>query len=447
MHTRGWPFGWKRLLHVAFVGLVLTLAACSSGTAKTPSPTAKPTVALRPTSSATNVQTCPSISGLDTIACQTPYSMRVAYGMESLIEQGMTGKGETVVDIVSYGSPGLQQDVNVFDQQFKLPPITIQVQAPLGTVLFDPENTDMLGWAEETTLDVEIIHAMAPDAGIVVLTSPVDETEGVIGLPQFLSPEQYAVSHKLGQIFSQSYVASETTLANQQGRQLVQKYTAFYQQITTQDGWTVVSGTGDHGATDVNNLAGTTFSPVPIVNFPADDPWVTAVGGTSLFSALTNVSEAAWNGSGGGFSKFFSEPDYQKTLPAILQSQLNGRRGIPDIAANADPGTAMAIYFDGQWLQEGGTSAATPTWAGIIAVADQMAGHALGFVNPGLYKVAASPKAAQDFRDITSGNNTFSQAGLTVKGYQATVGWDPVTGFGTPIGSQLLPDLIAALNS
>jgi subtilase family serine protease len=107
----------------------------------------------------------------------------------------------------------------------------------------------------------------------------------------------------------------------------------------------------------------------------------------------------------------------------------------------------MAIYFDGQWLQEGGTSAATPTWAGIIAVADQMAGHALGFVNPGLYKVAASPKAAQDFRDITSGNNTFSQAGLTVKGYQATVGWDPVTGFGTPIGSQLLPDLIAALNS
>src|SRR5712692_10170482 len=100
--------------------------------------------------------------------------------------------------------------MDVFDRQFALPPITVKVVAPLGTVPFNPKNNDMVGWALETELDVQIIHAIAPDAGIVVMTSPVDETEGTIGLPQFLKLEQYAVSHHLGQVFSQSYVASET---------------------------------------------------------------------------------------------------------------------------------------------------------------------------------------------------------------------------------------------
>lgn len=373
--------------------------------------------------------------------------MRVAYGMESLIERGLTGKGQTVVDIVSFGSPTLQQDVDVFDRQFGLPPITIQVLAPIGTTKFDPANNDMLGWAEETTLDVEIIHAMAPEANIVVLTSPVDETEGTIGLPQFLQLEQYAVDKHLGQIFSQSYVASETTLADKSGRQLVATYTDFYKRITTQQGWTILSGSGDHGATDYNNLAATTFSPTPIVNFPADVPWVTAVGGTTLLRSPGGVQETAWRGSGGGFSKFFSEPDYQRELPQGVQTQLDGQRGLPDVAANADPRSSMAIYFDGQWMQVGGTSAATPTWAGIIAVANQMAGRPLGFINAALYKIAASDKAAEDFRDVTGGNNSFSEGNVNVQGYTAGPGWDAVTGYGAPIGDKLLPDLISAAGS
>ena len=107
----------------------------------------------------------------------------------------------------------------------------------------------------------------------------------------------------------------------------------------------------------------------------------------------------------------------------------------------------MAVYIGGQWQQVGGTSAATPTWAGIIAVANQMAGHPLGFINPALYKVATSGKAASDFRDITSGDNTFSQGQVSVRGYSAITGWDPVTGWGAPIGEKLLPDLIAAQKS
>ena len=121
------------------------------------------------------------------------------------------------------------------------------------------------------------------------------------------------------------------------------------------------------------------------------------------------------------------------------------QRGIPDIAANADPLSAMAIYYDGEWQQVGGTSAATPTWAAIIAVANQMAGHPLGFINPALYQIATSSKFASDFRDITSGDNSFSEDKVNVRGYSAREGWDPLTGWGAPIGSRLLPDLIAAI--
>lgn len=449
MQSKSFAPGLKkqRPAHVALAVLILFLAACGGpgGNANT-NATATPTTsraAVSPTSSTVSV--CPAqLRAMP--SCSTPDSMRVAYGMQSLIARGMTGKGQTVVDIVSFGSPTLQQDMDVFSKQFGLPPITLQISAPIGSVKFDPKNSDMLGWAEETTLDVEIIHAMAPDAGIVVLTSPVDETEGTIGLPEFLKLEQYAVDHKLGQIFSQSYVASETTLADQKGRQLVADYTNFYKQIG-QQGWTVVSGSGDHGATDYSDLAATKFSATPIVNFPADVPWVTAVGGTTLLHMSSGTHETAWDGSGGGFSKFFSEPDFQKGLPSTIETSLKGQRGIPDVAANANPVTAMAIYFHGQWQQVGGTSAATPTWAAIIAVANQMAGHPLGFINPGLYKIATSDKAAQDFRDITSGDNSFAESGVSVQGYTAVAGWDPVTGCGSPVADKLLPDLITALGS
>ena len=438
----------RRIAHFLLALLLLLLAGCAGvGNAgvnggKTPTSARVPAAASSPTGTAS---TCPArLKQMP--GCQTPYSMRAAYGISALIQQGMTGQGQTVVDIVSFGSPTLQQDVNAFDQQFGLPPITIRILSPIGTAKFDPNNSDMVGWAEETTLDVEIIHALAPGANIVVLTSPVDETEGTIGLPQFLQLEQYAVKNNLGQVFSQSYVASEATLADKAGRQLVATYDAFYKQATTQQGWTIVNGSGDHGATDYSNVAATTFSTTPIVNFPADDPWVTAVGGTTLLGSSSSALETAWNGSGGGFSKFFAEPDYQKQLPQSVQSRLKGQRGLPDVAANADPATAMAIYFEGEWQQIGGTSAATPTWAAIIAIADQMAGHPLGFINPALYKIATSGRAAQDFRDITSGNNSFVQGSVNVQGYEAGPGWDAVTGIGAPIASELLPDLIVAAN-
>lgn len=362
------------------------------------------------------------------------------------MQRGYTGKGQTIVDIVSFGSPTLQQDMDTFDSQFGLPPITIQVLSPIGTVPFDPANKDMQGWAGETELDVQIIHAIAPGASIVVLTSPVSETEGTIGLPQFLQLEQYALSHHLGTIFSQSWGASEVTLKDSAGQKELQQWDAFYKQATTQQGITFFGSSGDNGATDYTDLQATKLSTTPTTSFPTDEPWVTSTGGTALQRqpGTSTFTESAWNGSGGGFSAFYSEPSFQQTLPSSVQQELKNRRGVPDVAADADPNTGLAVYIGG-WTLAGGTSAAAPLWSAITAIANQMAGHPLGFLNPALYKLAASSTYSRDFRDITNGNNSTPVNGKLVQGYNAAPGWDPITGLGSPNAQNLIPDLIAAM--
>jgi subtilase family serine protease len=433
----------------AILVTLLLLAACAPLSSSNTDGKVKPALTTVPVQSPTStaIAACPAEIGPD--GCRTPYDLRVAYGVQSLIERGFTGKGQTIVDIVSYGSPTLQQDMDIFDRQFGLPPITIKVLSPIGTVPFNPAGKDMLGWAEETTLDVQIIHAIAPDAGIVVLTSPKDETEGTIGLPEFRQLEQYAVTNHLGNIISQSFGASEVTLKKDQdplGPQEIQKWDTFFKQATTQQGITFFASSGDNGATDYSDLQATKLSPTPTTSFPTDDPWVTSVGGTTLNRDGTAFQETAWSGSGGGFSSFFSVPSYQKTLPASVQKLLNQRRGVPDVAGDADPNTGLAFYSVGEWNLAGGTSASAPLWAAFMAIANQMAGHPLGFINPALYKLAASGTYAQDLHDIVVGNNTINRHDVQVQGYPAVQGWDPITGLGTPNGEKLLPDLIASIN-
>lgn len=439
-------------LYIPIVLILLLLAACGP-TAPSLSPSNNNPTPLTPTATSTSesstadpaIDACPTPLS-QSATCYTPHSLRVAYGIDSLFQQGFSGKGQTVVVIDSFGSPTLQQDVDVFDQQFGLPPISIQVIAPLNEPTYDPRN-DRPGWAGETTLDVEMIHAIAPGAGIVVLTSPVAETEGTIGLPEFLQLEEYAVNHHLGNIISQSWGASEVTLKDSPGQQEIKQWDAFFHQATTQEGITFFTGSGDNGATDYADLAGKTLSPTPTTSFPSDDPWVTSVGGTSLRQNGTSIMETAWDSSGGGFSSFFPTPSYQQKLPFTVQTLLANRRGVPDVAGDADPATAMAIYANGVWDQIGGTSASAPFWAALMAIANQMAGHPLGFINSALYTLAMSNKYGQDFRDITVGNNSVNDGHVNVVGYDAAPGWDPITGWGSPIANKLLPDLIATLKS
>jgi subtilase family serine protease len=173
---------------------------------------------------------------------------------------------------------------------------------------------------------------------------------------------------------------------------------------------------------------------------------VLAAGGTSLTANPVTgayTSETAWNtadgASGGGFSHLFSRPAYQDGVPGI-----SATRGVPDVAADASSGRGMAFAFsepgDGyELIGLAGTSAAAPFWAGLIALADQEAGHPLGFVNSAIYRIARGPLYHQAFHDITTGNNTVVLNGATITGYPAGPGWDPVTGWGTPDAQVLIP--------
>jgi len=419
------------LAALSFLLLSICLTSCA-GSATTPTKSASGTV--------TNV--CPDKLSKDHY-CYTPQGLRAAYGMQDLIQHGSTGKGQTIVDIVSYGSPTLQKDMDTFDKQFDLPSLTPQVVTPLGAVPpFDAKNRSMSAWAQETERDVQIMHAFAPDAKIIILASPLAEPEGTASLSAFLKMEQYAVSQHLGQIFSQSFSFSEAALQDSTGQQVLKNFDDFYQQSTTQ-GITFLAASGNDGVTSIASATSTKLATTPTTNFPASDPWVTAVGGTNLVREAQGNRETAWSRSGGGISKFFDEPSFQKNLPSSVQTQLSGHRGLPDIAANANAHTGMAYYYNGGWRMAGGTNAATPLWAGIIAVANQMAGHALGFINPALYTIANSKNYDQDFHAITSGNNSITLKTGRVKGYSASSGWNAVTGLGTPNAAKLLPDLMS----
>jgi subtilase family serine protease len=377
--------------------------------------------------------------------------MRNAYDLTPVLNAGYDGTGETIVIIDSFGSPTALADLKQFDADYGLPdPPSFEVLSPLGTVPFDPNNNDQAGWAAETSLDVQWAHAMAPAAGIVLMTSPVSETQGVQGMPEFLKLEEYALDHHLGTIISQSWGTTENTLFTHDGRKVLADFENFYQRAAS-EGVTVLASAGDSGTAnpDVNGK----IYPFPTVGYPASSPWVTAVGGTSLYADTNGnyQSETAWNdgpgsATGGGISQYFNEPPYQRLLPPADQRLLNGHRAIPDIAYNADPNTSVPVYLGftpGQagYSLFGGTSEGSPQWAGLIADANEFAGHPLGFLNPKLYQLGSDKaKAAEVFHDITTGNN----AQGSIPGYSAVPGWDAVSGWGSPIVEPLFHELAQA---
>jgi len=408
---------------------------------------------------------CKAKFGID---CYGPQQMQKIYTITPLLTAGYTGKGQTIVIIDSYGSPTITQDLKTFDAGFGIPdPPSFKILAPLGVHTFNDSVADDDSWALETTLDVEWAHAIAPAANIVLLTSPVDETQGIQGLPEFLQLEQYALNNHLGNIISQSWGTAENTLfytattptkgpmhSNAVARinanmPIFDEFNTFYQQAAAQH-VTVFATSGDYGtANDV--VTQDNVFPYPTVLFPGSSPYVTTVGGTQL---QTNTDgsyrgEVAWDvapyvATGGGISQHYAEPSYQSaTLPTAMQQQLHGYRGVPDIAYNASAGSSVLMYmsFRGAgtkgYYNVGGTSEGAPQWAGITAIADQYAHRSLGFLNPALYSLAHSPAYAQDFHDITQGYNGL----YGVPGYNAGTGWDLLTGWGSPNVTNLVHDL------
>ena len=368
----------------------------------------------------------------------TPAQIRAAYFIGPLLRAGINGRGRSIVIVDSFGSPTIRHDLAVFDRQFGLPaPPALMIIHPAGPIpAFKPTST-RTGWAEETTLDVEWTHVMAPRARIVLAETPVSENEGRSGLPQIVTAEKYVIKHRLGGVISQSFGATEETFPKDRVRGL---RGAYLEAAEPAHNVTVVSASGDAGATDYHNDM-TTFYTRPVTSWPASDPLVTAVGGTDLrldSRGDRTAPDQVWNdpgypsASGGGKSIFFGRPSYQNADASAVGS----RRGVPDISLSASCRHPVDIYqtFSGKgWQIICGTSEATPLFAGVIALADQVAGHSLGPINADLYKMAATP--ASGIVDITRGNNTvsFRQNGKnnTVHGWAAGRGYDLSSGLGT----------------
>ena len=377
----------------------------------------------------------------------------------------MTGRGATIVIVDSYGSPTIRHDLAVFDRAYGLPaPPRFQIIQPEGRVPgYDPASSNMVGWAGETTLDVEWAHAIAPDAKLLLVETPVSETEGVHGFPQIIAAEEYVLKHHLGDVISQSFSATEETFPT---RAALQALRGAYL-LADRDHVTVLAASGDSGAADLG-LDETTYYTFRVTSWPDSDPLVTGVGGTQLhFTARgTAAAPTVWNdtynraateftaggpgpdplASGGGTSIFFNRPAYQDGVRDIV----GGSRGVPDISMSAACNGAVDTYgsFGGApagWSPECGTSEATPLFAGIVALADQVAGHSLGLINPALYQLAAAGKPG--IVGVTSGNNTvsFTQGGRqqTVTGFSARPGYSLATGLGTVNARYFVPELAA----
>jgi subtilase family serine protease len=213
-------------------------------------------------------------------------------------------------------------------------------------------------------------------------------------------------------------------------------------------GVTVFASSGDDGAAQPS-CDGSSF--IKSAGLPAADPLVTGVGATSLTASQPDgayQSETAWNdefgSSGGGISKLFARPAYQNGF------NHSSGRGVPDVAYSGDVNNGLLIAWAegdpanvGDIFLFGGTSAGSPQWAAIIALADQAARHRLGFINGDLYSLAHGSRYSSVFHDVTTGNNTVSltdTAGnpVNVAGFPAVKGWDAVTGLGTPNVAHLL---------
>ena len=404
----------------------------------------------------------PSAAPTDCLAlrqpCYIPRQIRVAYGVQPLLDRGITGRGQTVV-LLEFPPPGtgspsaatgtrvpvasdIRQDLASFDSMFGLPAVQLQVVNTLARTASPWQAST------EEAADTEIVHAVAPDAAIreVLIPSSITASPGRaaaavlaalrLGLTQGSVIELSAGAGE--QCFTPAVIARGNSVL----------------QAAQRDRVTVVMSVGDTGAAATACPgSGTASAPVKAVDWPASDPLTLAVGGTSLQASRATgayIGETAWNtpdaargpssrAGGSGFSRLFPRPAYQDGIAGI-----GATRGAPDVAADADPGTGMvlAISDGGQdyiLIGGGGTSVAAPLWAAVIALADQYAGRHLGFVNPALYQIGRSPYYRQAFHDVTTGTSTVRLAGQTITGYLAAPGWDPVTGWGSPNAQVLVP--------
>jgi subtilase family serine protease len=402
------------------------------------------------------------------ISCYSPAQFERAYDLAGLHAAGINGSGETIAIVDSFGSPTIMNDLHQFDQTFGVSnpygvPIDPAIAQDPSLTIIQPAgavpafsttafNGDMVSWAEETTLDVEWAHVMAPKASILLVETPTDETEGVQGFPEIVTAENYVIDHHLAQVISQSFGATEETFPNQQA--LLDLRGAFTNAAA--NNVTVLGASGDEGSTDFElNLRD--LYPMQVNSWPSSDPLVTSVGGTQMHlddSGNRLSPDNVWNDSavgiqaagGGGVSSIFSRPAFQDGVQSVVGSA----RGTPDISMNAAVDGGVWVYYTfisptSPYHIFGGTSAATPEFSGVVAMADQLAGHQLGDINNALYQIPYGGGLV----DVTSGNNDIGpfvnsdNKTYHVPGFNAGPGYDLASGLGTVDPARFVPALAA----
>jgi subtilisin-like proprotein convertase family protein len=358
----------------------------------------------------------------------TPVKVRTAYGVDQINFGNVvgTGAGQTIAIIDAYDYPTAYNDLQTFSSTFNLPGLEawsaggntgpwFRRVAQDGSTNYPP--TDPAGpgnsWAIESSLDIEWAHAMAPEANIILVEATDNGFDNLVQ-----SAANWARNAPGVSVVSMSFGSTEFSSQNQ--------FDSYFTTPAGHQGVTFFASTGDDGQPG---------------GYPAYSPNVVGVGGTSLFLNGNNYSsESGWNGSGGGISLYESKPAYQS---AVTQSAT--KRTSPDVSMVADPATGVAVYDSWDfsaangWFNVGGTSLATPLWAGLMAVTDQLrAANGLGTMDgasqtlPRLYQLPAS-----DFHDVTSGSN----------GFAAGPGYDLVTGRGSPVADLLIPALASVGNA
>ncbi|MGY2873801.1 subtilase family serine protease [Marmoricola sp. URHA0025 HA25] len=400
-----------------------------------------------------------------------------AYGMDGAIASGNDGRGVTVGIIDAYASTTMLSDANRYSSEHGLPSLNGHYSehvAPGTKVRPQNPRQDPEGWSGEQTLDVEAVHTMAPGADILYVGSPNNYQDMDAAL-------NWIVSRHAADIVTNSYGFSSEALPP--------GYIKPQNDILIQAAATGISmffSSGDD-SDETGGVAGATPTP----DWPASSPWVTAVGGTSLgvgqdnsrifelgwATAKSTLSNGAWTtpaylyGSGGGTSRLFTQPSYQAGVVDPAMSQRYGgpaMRVVPDVSALGDPTTGMRVGQTQTWpdghvayseYRIGGTSLASPLYAGMFALVVQRAGHDFGLANPVLYHAAANditkaqrstyPGAVRvDFANgVDAGDGYVYSARWFDVDEPLTIhvrpGYDDITGVGTPAGQAWL-DYLAA---
>lgn len=348
----------------------------------------------------------------------TPKNIAAAYNLASV---SATGTGQTLALFQLDGYT--PSDVTAYANYFGIPAV------PLQNVLVDGFSGAPGSGAGEVTLDIELQMALAPGVSKIIVYQGPNTSKGVLDTYNRIATDNVAKQ------VSSSWGLSE----GESGSSFLSSENAIFQQMAAQ-GQTVYAASGDSGAYD----NGSTLS----VDDPASQPYVTGVGGTTLYLSSGGYNrESTWNAGtvtngagGGGVSAFWPIPTWQQKLGNVASSVM---RNVPDVALNSDPGTGYSIYFQGKWWIYGGTSCAAPLWAAFTARVNQqraVGGLApLGFANPVLYQLGGGSGYGTSFHDIADSTTNLY--------YPAITGYDNATGWGSFNGANLLAALAPSSSS